>query len=328
MLFDNHQRPINYLRIAVTDRCNLRCTYCMPEKGIDFLPRKELLSYEELERIVRIGATMGINKIRLTGGEPFLRRGLMGFIERINDIEGITSIHITTNGTLTAGLVKDFRRVGIRSVNLSLDTLDAAQFHATTRRDEFHHVWQTLEALLEYDIPTKLNAVVIQGKNTDSILSMVALTEKMPIDVRFIEEMPFNGSGAHHKNWHWQHRDIIEHIKTQYPTLQKLSDAPHSTSYNYHIAGHRGNVGVIAAYTRSFCGTCNRLRLTPQGVLKTCLYDSGVFNIRDLMRAGASDEALEMALRDAVGHRAKDGFEAEKQRWNMPIGESMTTIGG
>ena len=329
MLYDNHGRLINYVRLAVTDRCNLRCFYCMPEEGIQFLPKKDLLTYEEMERMLRVLADLGIDKVRLTGGEPFVRRDLMLFVEKIAAIEGIRKIGLTTNGTLTAPHVKNFKRLKITSVNLSMDSLDPERFFEVTRRDEFHNVLRTLDALLEHDIETKINSVVMQGRNEQDILPMVAMTRDLPVNVRFIEEMPFNGTGQHYTEWVWDHRRIIDHIRVHYPTLTKLPDPPHSTSYNYAIEGHKGTIGVIAAYSRTFCGTCNRIRITPQGLLKTCLYDSGVFNVRDLLREGATDADLRTAFVEAVGHRAKNGFEAEAQRYlGAPVRESMTTIGG
>lgn len=329
MLYDNHGRPVNYVRLAVTDRCNLRCFYCMPEEGIKFAPRRAILSYEEMERLLRILSEMGVDKVRLTGGEPFVRRDLMTFIEKIAALEGIQKIGITTNGTLTAPLVKHFKRLKIRSVNLSLDSLDPERFLDTTRRDEFQQVQRTLDELLAYGIDTKINTVVMQGRNDQDILPLVELTRHQPLSVRFIEEMPFNGTGPHYEHWLWDHQRILAHIRAHHPSLRKIPDPPFSTSSNYAIDGHRGTVGVIAAFSRTFCGTCNRIRITPLGVLKTCLYDSGVFNVRDLMRAGASDADLRAAFLDALGNRAKDGYEAEQRRFpGMPVAESMTTIGG
>lgn len=329
MLYDNHGRLINYVRLAVTDRCNLRCFYCMPEEGIKFAPKRDILSYEEMERLLRILAGMGIDKVRLTGGEPFVRRDLMAFIEKIAALEGIRKIALTTNGTLTAPLVKHFKNLKISSVNLSLDSLDPARFFEVTRRDEFHHVMHTLDELIAHGIDTKINTVVMQGRNEQDLLALVELTRTKPVSVRFIEEMPFNGTGQHYEHWVWDHRRIIDHIRGHYPSLSKIPDPPFSTSYNYTIEGHQGTVGVIAAYSRTFCGTCNRIRITPQGLLKTCLYDTGVFNVRDLMRAGATDDELRTAFLDAIGHRAKDGYEAERQRFHgAPVTESMTTIGG
>ena len=329
MLVDNHGREINYVRLAVTDRCNLRCFYCMPEEGITYVKREKLMTYEEMERLISVLASEGINKVRITGGEPFLRKGMYEFLQTIANIDGISDLHITTNGTLTKGRVKDFEKIGIKSVNLSLDSVDKDRFFQITRRDEFDTVMNTLHELIEYGIETKINCVVMQGQNIQDILPMVRLTENYPVSVRFIEEMPFNGSGDHPSTLFWTSEQTVKHIKASYPSLEKVKDPPHSTSFNYQISGHQGSVGFIAAYSRLFCGSCNRIRVTPQGMLKTCLYDSGVFSIRELLRNGASDEELKVAIQSAISHRAKDGFEAEKSRgFNNAVSESMATIGG
>jgi molybdenum cofactor biosynthesis protein A len=329
MLYDNHGRQISYVRLAVTDRCNLRCFYFMPEEGIKYVAREELLSYEEMERLIRMMVPMGIDKVRITGGEPFLRKGMVEFLEKIATIEGLKKLNITTNGTLTASLVPRLKEIGIHSVNLSLDSLDPSRFLAITRRDSFQSVMDTLEALLSHGIPTKINTVVMNGRNIEDLVPLTELASNRPIDVRFIEEMPFNGEGAHEDQGVWNHTHILAHLRAHFPDIEKIPDPPHSTSMNYHIPGFNGTVGIIAAYSRLFCGSCNRIRLTPQGILKTCLYDSGVFNIRDLMRAGADDRQVAQALREALGHRAKDGFEAEQdRRFGRPVSESMATIGG
>lgn len=265
----------------------------------------------------------GISKIRLTGGEPFVRKDIMPFIASLSALQGLQELTITTNGVLTAPHVPELKKYGVRSVNLSLDTLDRDRFFTITRRDELPAVLRTLEVLLQHGIEVKLNAVVMDGRNTQDILPLVQLTKELPISVRFIEEMPFNGTGTAH-SYTWDHVRILDAIRYQYPGIQKLPDPPYSTSYNYHIPGHRGTVGIIASYTRSFCGTCNRIRITPQGMLKTCLYDNGVLNIRDLMRKGKTDEEVMADLLNALSHRAKDGHEAEKQA----VHESMAAIGG
>lgn len=329
MLYDNHNRPVNYLRLAVTDRCNLRCFYCMPEEGIDYVPRNELMSYEEMLRIVQVMVSMGIEKIRITGGEPFLRRDMMDFLGEISRLDGLHQIHITTNGVLTAPLVPALKQMGISSVNLSLDTLNRALFHEITRRDDFDKVMTTFEALLSHGISTKINAVMMEGKNEKELVPLVMLTKEHPVGVRFIEEMPFNGGEAHYEQLWWSHRRILEALQNHFPGIEKIPDPPFSTSTNYRIPGHKGTVGIIAAYSRTFCGTCNRIRLTPQGLLKTCLYDDGVFNIKNLAREGATDEQLRTAILEALGNRAKDGFEAEaNRRFGLPVSESMATIGG
>ncbi len=329
MLTDNHGRTINYLRLAVTDRCNLRCFYCMPEEGIDWLNRKELMSYEEMLRTCSVLVKMGIEKIRITGGEPFVRKDIMQFLATLSKLNGLRQLTITTNGVLTAPLVPELKKLGIHSVNLSLDTLDRDRFFAITRRDELENVLDTLHELLHHKMDVKLNTVVMAGKNTEDIIPMVELTRDLPISVRFIEEMPFNGAGNHYSGIEWDHVRILDIIKEKYPQINKIPDPPYSTSYNYHIPGHQGSVGIIAAYTRSFCGTCNRIRITPMGMLKTCLYDDGVLNIKDLLRTGQDDTVLQNAILNAIGIRAKTGWEAEKSRTpGNPVHESMTTIGG
>lgn len=327
-LFDNHGRPINYLRLAVTDRCNLRCFYCMPEEGIKYLPKKALLTFEEIERLVTLMAGMGISKIRLTGGEPFVRTDLMQLIRRMAETEGIRDIHLTTNGVLTGEHIPELKRLGIASVNLSMDTLDPGRFKMITRRDEFDKTWSTFQSLLQHEIPVKINTVVMDGKNTDDILSLVDLTKGQNVSVRFIEEMPFNGEGNHYASLTWTYKRILEHIRTKYPSIQKVQDPENSTAYHYRIPGFAGNIGIIAAFSRTFCGSCNRIRLTAQGVLKTCLYDDGVLNIRDLMRSGASDKEIKGHLMQAFANRPKDGFEAESRRKIHSVSESMSTIGG
>jgi len=329
VLTDNHGRVINYLRLAVTDRCNLRCFYCMPEEGINWLQRKELMTNDELLRICSIAVNMGIEKIRITGGEPFVRKGIMPFIADLSRLHGLKELTITTNGVLTAPLVPELKKMGIRSVNLSLDTLDRNRFFAITHRDEMPAVMATMDALLHHGIDVKINAVVMEGKNTHDIVPLVALTKDLPVSVRFIEEMPFNGGGDHYTVLHWDHLKILETIKDCFPLIEKMEDPMFSTSYNYHIPGHKGTVGIIAAYTRSFCGTCNRLRITPQGVLKTCLYDDGVLNVSDMVRNGGSDDAIARALVNAVSHRPQDGWEAERNRHSQKgVHESMAAIGG
>lgn len=327
-LFDNHGRPINYLRLAVTDRCNLRCFYCMPEEGIKYLPKKELLTFEEIERFVALVAEMGISKIRITGGEPFVRTDLMRLFRRMVEIEGIRDVHLTTNGVLTAKHIPELKRLGIASVNLSMDTLDRERFKAITRRDEFENTWATLESFLDHQIPVKINTVVMDGKNTDDIYSLVELTKNRNVSVRFIEEMPFNGEGSHYATLAWTYKKILEHIRVEFPEIQKEKDPDNSTAYHYRVPGFTGNIGIIAAFSRTFCGTCNRIRLTAQGVLKTCLYDDGVLNVRDLMRSGMGDEEIKQYLLKAFRARPKDGFEAEGNRKAFSISESMSTIGG
>ncbi|MEM6261888.1 MAG: GTP 3',8-cyclase MoaA [Bacteroidota bacterium] len=329
MLYDNHGRPLDYLRLSVTDRCNLRCFYCMPAEGINYLPRKELLTYEEMLRLVDVLVQMGIKKIRITGGEPFVRRNLIDFMWSLSEIEGLEEINITTNGVLTGKYIDQMKAMGVNAVNLSIDSLDRERFHHITRRDELPKVLETFHQLMDNNIKTKLNAVVMAGKNHEDLIPLAELTRKYPVGVRFIEEMPFNGNGANYEQLHWNHRRILEELRNEYPDLEKVPDGPNSTSYNYKVPGHQGKIGIIAAFTRTFCGTCNRIRMTAKGMLKTCLYDDGVLDIKKVMRDGATDEKLKEAFLSAFNTRAKDGYEAERNRKkSKKVTESMATIGG
>jgi molybdenum cofactor biosynthesis protein A len=321
MLTDAHNRTINYVRLAVTDRCNLRCTYCMPE-NMQFLQRKELLTFEEIMAIMRPLAKAGINKLRITGGEPFLRKDLMQLLTRLSAI--IPEISITTNGVLTAPFIPQLKELGINNINLSLDTLQRERFTQITHRDQFNAVIHTLDTLLKYDMHVKLNVVVMDGVNTDELLDFTALTAAKRVSVRFIEEMPFNGQGHAFSGQHWHYQRILDTLGKHYE-LQKLIDAPNSTSLNYLIPGHKGNIGVIAAYSRTFCGSCNRIRITPTGGFKTCLYGHDVLNVRDLLRSGTHSDLLMQEIQNALDHRAINGFEAEKgsKHW-----DSMSMIGG
>ena len=301
----------------------------MPEEGIHYLPKKELLTFEEIIRLVTVMAAMGISKVRLTGGEPFVRNDLMQLIRSLVKIPGMKDLHLTTNGTLTAPHIPELMRLGIASVNFSLDTLNKERFKMITRRDEFDKTIHTLNLLLEHRIPVKINAVVMDGKNIDDIITLARLTKEKNLSVRFIEEMPFNGGEKHGEQLIWSHRKIHEHLKNEFPDMYKINDPENSTAFHYKIPGHEGTIGIIAAFTRTFCGTCNRIRVTAQGTLKTCLYDDGVLDIKTLLRSGITDGALENHLLKAFSQRPKDGFEAEAIRKDHQSAfESMSTIGG
>ena len=329
MLTDNHGRKISYLRLAVTDRCNLRCFYCMPEEGLNWLARTELLTYEEMVRTCSLLVNMGIEKIRITGGEPFVRKDIMQLLRALAELDGLHELSLTTNGILTAPHVPELKQLGVKTVNLSLDTLDAGRFFAITRRDEFAAVMRTMDELIKHNIQVKINAVVMDGKNIQDIKPLVDLTRSLPVSVRFIEEMPFNGDGHTYSGIKWDHVHILQHITEAFPGIKKMDDPAYSTAYNYKIPGHTGSVGIIAAYSRTFCGTCNRIRITPQGQLKNCLYDDGVLNIRDIIRAGSTDHELRNKLLIAFGNREKDGWDAERNRIEKTgIHESMASIGG
>ena len=301
----------------------------MPQEGLNWLSRTELLSFPEMLRTCSLLVKMGVEKIRITGGEPFVRKGIMPFLAELSKLEGLHRLSVTTNGVLTAPLVPELKKLGIQSVNLSLDTLDRDRFFAITYRDELPQVLHTLEELLRHGIKVKINAVVMEGKNTQDIFALAELTKDLPVEMRFIEQMPFNGREAGFSGIVWNHTRILNELQQYYPGIRKAVDPPFSTAYNYLIPGHQGTVGIIAAYTRSFCGSCNRIRITAQGALMTCLYGEAVLNIRDLFRSGLPDEAVQTALLRAIMNREQDGWQAEeKSMQKHPLHESMAAIGG
>lgn len=328
MLRDKFGREINYLRLAVVDRCNPRCHYCMPEKGLEWLKKKDLMTDDEMFRICEVFTDLGITKIRITGGEPFVRKNCIQFIQRISEIEGLNEITLTTNGLLTEPFIPQLKARGVKTVNLSLDTLNPQKFYKITRRNSFDKVMKTLYALLKSDIKVKINAVVMENENVDDIISLVLLSEKLPVDVRFIEEMPFNGTNEP-VSLIWNDQKILEHIQSHFPTLQKIQDPKSSTSYNYKIPGFMGDIGIIAAYTRSFCGDCNRIRITPNGELLTCLYQGKGVNLKDELRAGKSNQELKDIIIKTIQNKPKDGWEAELENTNTTsVHQSMASIGG
>lgn len=301
----------------------------MPEEGLNFSKKSQILSYEEMERLISILAKLGISKVRITGGEPFVRKDLIPFMKTVSEMKGIDKLSITTNGTGPLSQIEQLKSMGIHAVNLSLDCLNKDRFKTITRRDEFDQVMTYYHALLDAEINTKINAVVMQEHNLDDILPICELTNKDKVSVRFIEEMPFNGGSKGYTPIEWNYKKILTHIQSTYPDIIKLEDEQNSTSYNYQIPGSKGSIGIIPAYTRTICGSCDRIRLTPKGELKTCLYQNGGFSFRDFMRAGATDLDIENKFKELFNQRAKDGFEAEKQKPSTSSSfESMATIGG
>jgi len=298
----------------------------MPEEGLKFSSRSQILSYEEMIRLVTILADLGISKVRITGGEPFVRKDLISFMEELCRVQGIEAVNITTNGTDLVRHIPKLKKMGIKSINLSLDTLDKANFLKITKRDEFDEVMNAYHALLESGINTKINAVIMEEHNLDDIHGMCELTKNDAVNVRFIEEMPFNGGGKGYTPISWNKDRILAHITEEYPNLIKIKDGLSSTSLNYQIPGGKGSIGIIPAYTRTICGTCDRIRLTPKGDLKTCLYQGDGFSFRDFMRQGASDQEIKDQFIKLFNSRAKDGFEAEAA--NSGSLASMATIGG
>ena len=327
-LMDGFDRTIDYVRIGVTDRCNLRCFYCMPKEGIPYEPKAHLLSYEEIVRILNVLGQLGFQKVRFTGGEPFLRKDFITLLEKTHALNYYPNISITTNGTFIVKHIDKLKELGITTLNLSLDSLDAARFKQITRRDDFEKVMHAFHTLIDHGFNLKINAVVMNGINTRDILPMAALAEQYPVSVRFIEEMPFNGGYKQNKAV-YSAKDILNTIQEQYPTLTRKIGKHGDTSTNYAVEGFAGDVGIIPAFSRTFCNTCNRLRITPKGEIKTCLYDGGVFSIRDFIRSGVTDEALAQKFMELVKLKPKDGFAAEEEKGKSLIRkESMSTIGG
>ncbi len=326
-LTDKFGRQITYLRLAITDRCNLRCQYCMPAHGIDIVDREELLTFKEMYRITRILSELGVNKVRLTGGEPFVRKDFVKFLESLSFNDQLDQINITTNGVMIAKYIPELEKLGIKKINLSLDTLKADIFKQITRRDLFKETYLTLEKLLASKLELKLNIVIQPGVNTDEIIDFVELTKDKDIAVRFIEEMPFNGKGLRAIDEVWNLERIYAEVEKTYKNILPLEDKKSSTSKNFRIENYKGSFGIIPAFTRTICGDCNRIRLTATGMFKNCLFDDGVFNLRDFIRKGASDEEIAQIFIDTVQQKPENGFIAESNRKDS-VSESMSTIGG
>lgn len=325
MLIDNHRRPINYLRLAVTDNCNLRCQYCMPAEGVQFAHKDELLSWDELYLMASTFVEMGIDKIRITGGEPFVRKGLMDFLERLARLDGLEEISITTNATLIGPHIQRLKQLDITKINVSFDSLDKARFNHITRRDHFDTVMANVQGMMEEGFDVKLNCVVMDGKNTEDIIPFIEFAQQYPISVRFLEEMPFNGQSSGQAALKWDYIAILEHIKAHFGQLKKLPSAPSSTSLNYTIKGAKGAFGVIPSYSRTFCGTCNRVRVSAKGEMQTCLYATETIDLKSLIRENRNISGLKFSIYTAMQARYKDGFEAENQSVTK---RSMTLIGG
>ena len=327
-LIDSFGRQVNYVRLAVTDRCNLRCQYCMPAHGIEIVPRKELLTYKEMYRVIRVLTELGVDKIRLTGGEPFVRKGFVEFLEMLSFNDLLSDINITTNGALIHNHIETLEKLKkVKNINLSIDSLKADKFNEITRRNVFDEVFKTMEALEKSSMNLKLNVVVQSGINTDEICDFVRLTKDKNIAVRFIEEMPFNGKGQREMQESWNFTKILNEIKSEFD-VEEIKSEKSSTSRNYSIENHVGSVGIIPAFTRTICSDCNRIRITSTGTFKNCLFDDGVFNLRDFIRNGASNDDLKELFLSLIKEKPENGFIAEANRTKGDVSESMSTIGG
>jgi cyclic pyranopterin phosphate synthase len=300
----------------------------MPAHGIEIVPRDHLLTYKEMYRIIRVLTELGVNKVRLTGGEPFVRKGFVDFLEMLSFNDLLDDINITTNGAMIYKHIETLEKLQkVKNINLSIDSLKADKFNEITRRNVFDEVFKTMEALEKSSMNLKLNVVVQSGINTDEINDFVRLTKDKNIAVRFIEEMPFNGKGQRSIEENWNYTKILNEIKSEF-SIAEIQSEKSSTSRNFSIENHKGSVGIIPAFTRTICGDCNRIRLTSTGTFKNCLFDDGVFNLRDFLRNGASNEELKDLFLSLVKDKPENGFIAEANRKEGNVSESMSTIGG
>jgi GTP 3',8-cyclase len=300
-LVDGHGRPIGDVRISVTDRCNFRCQYCMPAEGLPWLDRSALLTYEEIERLVRLLSAMGVHDVRLTGGEPLVRRELWRLVDRLAAIEDVHDLSLTTNGYLLAKQVEDLVGAGLRRVNVSLDSLAPDRFFQLTRRDSLHQVLEGLEAAQRYEQlrPIKVNVVALKDFTEDEVLRFAEFARQNPYEVRFIEFMPLDADHAWTRDKVLPNAEIVRLIDAVYP-LEPVGRERHGTARRYRFADGTGEMGFISPVTEPFCGDCNRIRLTAEGELRTCLFSMTETDLREPLRSGASDAELEEIIRDAV----------------------------
>lgn len=327
MLIDNHNRKINYLRLAVTDRCNLRCNYCMPSEGINFAKKEKLLTIGELSKIGEILVEMGIDKIRITGGEPFVRKDLMVLLRNLKKNTGLKELSITTNATLIGPYIDELKELGIKDVNVSMDAINKATFERITRRDHYDVVHNNLIRLITEGFNVRINFIVLDNQNVQDIIPILDLQKHYPVSVRFLEEMPFNGGSKKFNAIKWDYKAILAHIKSTFPSIELIPSPKTSTSINYKIRGHKGNFGLIPSFSRTFCGSCNRLRITALGDVITCLYGPPKINLREIIRGNSADDNIKNAVQGVVGKRAITGFVAQKEH-NGVFDNSMTSIGG
>lgn len=320
---DQYNRQIDYLRISVTDRCNLRCRYCMPE-GAELVPMRQVLTYEEIARICAAAAALGIRKLKITGGEPLVRLGCPALIGTLKAIDGIEQVTMTTNGVLLEQYLPELLAAGLDAVNVSLDTLSHERFAAITGRDELDAVRAGLDAALASGLRTKVNAVLQRGMNDDEWLSLASLAKDAPLDVRFIEMMPI-GFGATTPGV--SNDELIQKLTALYPGTVPDETAHGNGPAKYiRVPGWRGSVGFISAIHGRFCDACNRVRLTARGKIKPCLCYAETADLLPLLRDGAPDEALKTALETAIYHKPKQHCFEDPDRITETA--RMASIGG
>jgi cyclic pyranopterin phosphate synthase len=303
-LVDGHGRSIGDVRISVTDRCNFRCQYCMPADGLPWLERDALLSYEEIARLVRLLASMGVHDVRLTGGEPLVRRDLWRLVEQLSAIEDVRDLSLTTNGYLLTRQVDDLVRAGLRRINVSLDSLAPDRFFQLTRRDSLAQVLEGLEAAQRHEElrPIKVNVVALRDFTEDEVLRFAEFARRHPYEVRFIEFMPLDADHAWTRDRVLPNAEIVAMIDAVYP-LEPVGRERHGTARRYRFADGNGSMGFISPVSEPFCGDCNRIRLTAEGELRTCLFSMTETDLRGPLRSGATDAELEAIVRDAVWHK-------------------------
>lgn len=325
-LTDTYGRRHTYLRISLTERCNLRCQYCMPEEGVPLSPRDRLLTFEEIERLAGLFVSLGVDKIRLTGGEPLVRNGVEALAARLGRLPGLRTLALTTNGLLLPKKLPALQAAGVSQLNISLDTLSPERFERITRRKGHALVLEAIEQALAFGYdPVKVNCVVMRGVNDDELAAFVELTRDRPLAVRFIEYMPFDGNGWSDR-YFVSYEEMLRRLTEDYPDLAPLPERRGETSRAYQVPGHRGTVGFISSMSDAFCDSCNRLRLTADGSLKVCLFGSAEVSLRDAMRAGASDEALVEIIGAAV--RRKKAAHAGMYQLVDAENRPMILIGG
>ena len=316
---DRYGREINYLRISVTDRCNLRCIYCMPSEGIPLMSHDDILRYEEIARLARLAHELGFTKFRITGGEPLTRKGLAHLVRELAHLDENIDLAITTNGVLLSRYAEDLKAAGLRRINISLDTLKREKFQQISRFDLFHEVMSGIQRAIEVGFdPIKINVVAVRGVNDDEVLDFVGMTKDQTLWVRFIELMPFSRN-----NWRYEDfvpaDEIKRHIETRYQLTAMSRSDVNAPAVDYLVEGHKGRIGFIAPLSKKFCDFCNRLRLTADGFLLPCLHSAIEMDIKTPMREGASDDELKLILRKAMlakpkGHTlCRDNFQRIKR---------------
>jgi cyclic pyranopterin phosphate synthase len=300
-LVDGHGRPIGDLRISVTDRCNFRCQYCMPAEGLPWLQRDALLSYEEIARLVALLSSMGVHDVRLTGGEPLVRRELWRLVEMLSGLEDVHDLSLTTNGYLLASQVDGLVRAGLERVNVSLDSLAPDRFFQLTRRDSLAQVLEGLEAAEAHPElrPIKVNVVALKDFTEDEVVRFAEFARKHPYEVRFIEFMPLDADRTWSRDRVLPNAEVRRLIHAAYP-LKDLGRERHGTSRRWEFADGQGSIGFISPVSEPFCGDCNRIRITAEGKLRTCLFSMTETDLRGPLRSGASDDDLETIVRAAV----------------------------